>query len=264
MIRCWKWAAVVVVLILLGTISGFFVWLFETGTLNEFVRNIILLALGGLIGIPAGLQLDHALERRKSRTKRWQLLSALRNTLNDNLSLIELAVAEMLHDPARLPTSPLDLVTLDATADVRYELLDDVDLLKLIDSAHFGLRHLTQRIAVLHGRYHVTSPRVNRTQLEHLRSRMAFHRETHGLSLKLAEIIAQPTHGINSYSYMCATEKLGIIKLAVGLTGFDSGEETPRPHMEGGTYGLCKAAIAAIDKVLGDVVYQATSAENVA
>jgi hypothetical protein len=73
---------------------------------------------GALIGIPAGLSLNHIWERRQDKDRRTELLSALRQAVDQNTYLI--GQIEDWLTKGGYPYFNLDLPLLESTASLKY------------------------------------------------------------------------------------------------------------------------------------------------
>jgi hypothetical protein len=114
----------------------------------EVITNILGIFLGALIGIPAGLALNHAWEHRVDSARRKQLRSALKETVDKNLYLIE-QIKDWLSTSGGTPFFNVDLTLVEATATIKYEILNDIELCREIDTLRFELTHLSRKINVL-------------------------------------------------------------------------------------------------------------------
>lgn len=114
----------------------------------DLITNILGIFLGALIGIPAGLALNHAWEHRVDSARRKQLRSALKETVDKNSYLIE-QIKDWLSKPGGTPFFNVDLTLLEATATLKYEILNNIELCREIDTLRYELTHLSRKINVL-------------------------------------------------------------------------------------------------------------------
>src|SRR4051794_8634340 len=99
------------------------VWDFLVPVLSsEIVKSILGTFFGALLGIPAGLWLNHIWEGRQDKERRSELLAALRHAVDHNASL--LGQIEDWLTKGGFPYFSVDLPLLDSTAGLKYELLD--------------------------------------------------------------------------------------------------------------------------------------------
>lgn len=231
---------------LLGIAGPLFGWMFSESLYAEFLRNLILL----ILGLPLGLKLNRMWERHQSQERRQQLLRALRSSLSMNLEHLDASVEEMQRDVASLPETPVDLITLDATAAIRYELLD-VELARTIDAAHFGLRHVGHLMLLLHEHHPSTSYKCDKAQISALGSRLAEHPETLPISQVITQRLTQrERHGIRSADVRTGWRKQRLFAVIFGHSTGAPGDEQRYPLSLGGVHNLCMSAIDAIEDSL--------------
>jgi len=113
------------------------------GLVGSGIANV----LAVILGIPAGLFLQHLITTRGSKKNREQILSALKQALNHNLGTLA-TVREQLQNNAA-PTFTLDLALLDATAHTKYDILNDIPLCASIDHLRFEMAHLNRQLNAL-------------------------------------------------------------------------------------------------------------------
>ena len=116
--------------------------------MEEVLTNILGIFLGALLGIPAGLALNHAWEHRVDSAKRKQLRSALKESVDKNSYLIG-QIRNWVSEPGGTPFFNVDLTLLEATATLKYDILNDIALCREIDSLRYELTHLSRKIDVL-------------------------------------------------------------------------------------------------------------------
>ena len=116
--------------------------------MQEVITNILGIFLGALLGIPAGLALNHAWDKRVDASRRKQLLSALKGAVDKNGYLIG-QIHEWVSKSGGTPFFNLDLTLLESTATIKYDLLADIDLCREIDYLRFELTHLSRKVDIL-------------------------------------------------------------------------------------------------------------------
>ncbi len=112
----------------------------------DVLKSILGTFLGALLGIPAGLMVNHAWRHRQDRDRRWQLLSAVRQTIDHNSYLID-QIEEWLNKNG-FPFFNVDLSLLESTASLKYELLD-ISLCRQIDQLRYELTLLGRKVNLL-------------------------------------------------------------------------------------------------------------------
>ncbi len=109
----------------------------------QTIASILGTFLGALLGIPAGLAVNHAWRHREDRDRKAQLLEALRQAVDQNLYLMN-QIEQWLSNKG-MPFFNVDLTILDATASLKYELID-IPLCRELDQLRFELSHLARKL----------------------------------------------------------------------------------------------------------------------
>jgi hypothetical protein len=231
---------------IVASVFGFFNWLFKEQPESSFARDLIVAFVALPLGIPFGLWVNRRLQRTQERGRRAQLLKQLASVLNANVGYLRQAHNVMLSDVYKVPSFPLDLVTLEATANVRYELLYDHSLREAIDKAHFELRHVNRRFEILVDRaVYDPRPPVTPESMKMIADAAAQYHETERLSRRLLARV-KPDE-MSQADYECFELKISTISLAVGLTSVHN----PRPaEVSGGAIHWCNEALKAIGNEL--------------
>jgi len=112
------------------------------------ISNLIATLLGVVIGIPVALWVDRTLTRRRKkeddnrateveRARRAHLLQIIRNSLTKNDELL----AEMLpyYEKLYIVWFNVDSELLESTNSLKYELIQDLELVELLDNIRFDL-----------------------------------------------------------------------------------------------------------------------------
>jgi hypothetical protein len=119
---------------------------------KAFFQQLLITLVAVVLGIPAGIGLNRLWERRTSRQER-EALEERRKQLREALKGAMVNNAHLLHDLKNIsnggiPKRTLDLALLDATAQVKYELLTDYVFCREIDSVRYGLASLSRQIDI--------------------------------------------------------------------------------------------------------------------
>jgi len=128
---------------------------FDFSFWKDFASNGAATLLGVLAGIPIALAIDRWLhgrrqqeERRQSRlsaiARQRQLLELVRSALDKNKKLVEQMKAELL--PQYVIFYNVDTVLLDGTSSLKYEVVEDLEFNRLLDSIRYELGHLHTKV----------------------------------------------------------------------------------------------------------------------
>jgi len=128
---------------------------FDFSFWQDFVSNSLATVLGVLVGIPVALCLNRFLTRRQesretskqqvlATQRRHQLLQILREALQKNRDLV-LQMEQELR-PKTLIFYNVDTQLLEATSSIKYEILDELELSRLLDSIRYELLHLHRKV----------------------------------------------------------------------------------------------------------------------
>jgi hypothetical protein len=113
----------------------------------SFWQHLLTTVLGVALGIPAALWVDRSIRRHQQRAERGQLIEALSQSLEENLSLVNRLESELSDNrPDPQPTDPLDLMLLNSTSITKYESLDSIRVCQSIDSARYRLTCLDSKL----------------------------------------------------------------------------------------------------------------------
>lgn len=114
---------------------------------ESFFQNGIVSLLAVILGIPAGLYLQHLISTRGSRHQREQMRHALSRAVRANQGTLATAKDHLARQAAL--TFSFDLPLLEATAYAKYDILGDIDLCAAIDHLRFELEHTGRQIDAL-------------------------------------------------------------------------------------------------------------------
>ncbi len=128
---------------------------FDLSFWKDFISNIAATLLGALAGIPIALSIDrHLLKRHGAEERRQQRLSIIARQIQF-LELLETAlqknkqlVAQMKRDlaPQYVIFYNVDTFLLDGTSSLKYELIEDLEFNRLLDSIRYELGHLHRKV----------------------------------------------------------------------------------------------------------------------
>ena len=133
--------------------ESFYELLFDDNTGAEFARNIFIAFFSVALGIPAGLEINRRWHKNQEIQRQTQLLKILRDKFCENQGYLKQILDEMNEGLIRIPSFPLDLVTLNGTSQYRHEIISNPELLREIDKAHFELIHVDRRLEILQLRF---------------------------------------------------------------------------------------------------------------
>jgi hypothetical protein len=125
----------------------YFADFFNENFFQGLVGNGIANVLAVILGIPAGLYLQHLITSRSGERNREQMRGALKRALEHNLGTLA-TVREQLQNGGGT-TVMMDLALLDATAAAKYDVLEDIPLCASIDHLRFEMAHLDRQLDAL-------------------------------------------------------------------------------------------------------------------
>ncbi len=250
---------VAITLLIVAGLLGMCGWFFGSEPYQEFTRNVVLSLISLALGIPFGLSLNRIWQSRQDQEKKKQLLSVLRTVFEKNIELLQTSLDVMQQDFLCYPTFPLDLITLEATTKIRYQLIQDVQLAKLIDKAHFEILHANRRIEIqvsantesIETHDSGQMPRVSNSVIKmttKLKIRLAQYKETQCLETILNSRIQGQVLCLMPDSIRLIHDFLGTMQLVGGMTPIEDKREPAR----GGVIADCLRAIEAINLELGE------------
>jgi len=122
---------------------------------QDFVSNGLATLLGALVGIPIALWIDRSISRRQEAEeaskkqaivaqRRNQFLRMLRESLRKNLALVEQMERQL--QPETVIFYNVDIQLLESTGSIKYEIVDDLDLNRRLDSIRYELGHLHRKV----------------------------------------------------------------------------------------------------------------------
>ncbi len=128
---------------------------FDTAFWKDFVANATATLLGVAVGIPVALWIDRLVsswqeskESAKQRItltlRRNQFLQMLREALNKNLQLVQQMEQELRPDVIIFYN--VDMQLLESVSSIKYEMIEDLDLNRLLDSIRYELIHLHRKV----------------------------------------------------------------------------------------------------------------------
>ena len=130
-------------------------YFFDLAFWKDFVSNGLSTLLGVLFGIPVALWLDRLISSRRhaqemeqaclvSKARRLQFVDMLVETLSKNQQLVTQMKEQLT--PGTVIFYNVDTLTLDATSSIKYDIIDDLKLNRLLDSVRFELSHLYRKV----------------------------------------------------------------------------------------------------------------------
>jgi len=134
-----------------GTLMEFFDIIFW----KDFVSNTLATLLGVAVGIPVALGIHRlvtrwreskkvAVQRSSLAQRRSQFLQMLRESLEKNLALVKQMEREVR--PESVIFYNVDTQLLEATSSIKYEITEDLDLNRRLDSIRYELLHLHRKV----------------------------------------------------------------------------------------------------------------------
>lgn len=214
--------------------------LFDDTIVSEFSRDIIVSVLTLVLGIPIGLSINRKWQERQDFQSRVKVLKSIKETLKQNAHLLKSLVEHLQKNILSLPSFPMNLIVLDSTVVSRRALIDDINVLSSIDTAHYELMHLQRRMELM--------------------TRFAFKKEVPApetLTIDMVEFCRKHDElkfivtDAEKYGYFDTETiellylKISTIELAVGLPG-----NRPSTESSGGAVHHCYKAIERIDEFL--------------
>lgn len=226
-----------------GAVVGLFNWLFLDHPFQQFLRDLIVAVVALPIGIPVGLALNRNWQHRQDTQRRQQLLQSIRDTLKDNIELLGEIASSLTRDLGHVPTFTLNLGFLDATSELRSELLE-IEILRPIEKARYELSHVSRRVDYMIAKVAALSVTVlgNPQKALQIQDTLSRYHETK----RLAELMREKT-SFTQFTLEQLTFSLSTIELAVGLK--DVGADKSEAAL-GGAVHWCLQAITAIEKSL--------------
>jgi hypothetical protein len=122
---------------------------------QNFVSNSLATILGVVIGIPVAFFIDRLITQWQEKNeitkqknaliqRKKQLLQLLSETLQKNLELVEQMESQV--KPEFVIYYNVDTLLLESTSSIRYEIIDDLNLNRQIDSIRYELLHLHRKV----------------------------------------------------------------------------------------------------------------------
>jgi hypothetical protein len=128
---------------------------FDFAFWQNFVSNSFATLLGVILGIPVAFFLDRKINQRQEQQEiakqqeilsqqKAQLLQTLKESLQKNLTLVEQMESEL--KPETVIFYNVDTQLLEGTSSLKYEIIDDLDLNRQLDSIRYELLHLHRKV----------------------------------------------------------------------------------------------------------------------
>lgn len=115
----------------------------------EFQRDFVCLIISVPLGVLIGVMVNQTWGQLRRTEEKRQLAESLVKNLKDNQRYLTQIVEYIEKDI--IPTFLLDMGVLVATTAKRYEVFDDYDLCRKIDTVHFELAHVARTLDTLYG-----------------------------------------------------------------------------------------------------------------
>lgn len=117
---------------------------FDLAFWQNFVSNGLATLLGVIVGIPIGLWLDRRRSARETKGRQRSLLSTIAGTLLMNLAVLDSLAPNLTPDD--VPLLNVDPTVLDATAGLKWEIIDDAELNAALDLVRYALQDLRRKL----------------------------------------------------------------------------------------------------------------------
>ena len=116
--------------------------------MHDLLIEIFGTFLGALAGIPAGLAINYFWTHHADSLRREKLMAALRDTVQTNLDTVQ-RVISAIQNPNGIVLFNADSSLLEATASLKYELIDDIALCQQIDRVRYQLGSFSKMVTTL-------------------------------------------------------------------------------------------------------------------
>lgn len=128
---------------------------FDIAFLKDFVANLAATLLGVAVGIPVALWIDRFLSGRREAKesakqgaietqRKNQFLQMLFEALDKNLQLVQQMEQEVR--PDYIIFYNVDTQLLESVSSIKYDLIDDLDFNRRLDSIRYELIHLHRKV----------------------------------------------------------------------------------------------------------------------
>lgn len=124
----------------------------------SFFQALVSTLIGAFVGVFLAFSIDRHKSQRKMKKQQKELLRLLRATLEKNKSRIKQLEGELtgyneretLSKKAVLkPTYTIDVLPLESTVSLQYELIDSINLKSHLDTVRYELAHLNRQLDML-------------------------------------------------------------------------------------------------------------------
>ena len=113
----------------------------------NFWPSFLATIFGAIIGIPIALWVSSLNDKRNKTLKGGVLLSQLLETIDHNISLSKEILDDLTNSDVSI--NSLDLMLLDSTSSIKYELLGDLTLCSNIDSLRHEMTVINNALEIL-------------------------------------------------------------------------------------------------------------------
>ena len=114
---------------------------------GNFLSNALATLLGVFMGIPIGLWVNRMLISSSMEKKREDLIRVLQETVEKNLNLVNQMSREI--SPHFTITYNVDTTLLESTASIKYEIINNLELNRTLDTVRYELLHLYRQVDIL-------------------------------------------------------------------------------------------------------------------
>ncbi len=128
----------------ISSVSSAQVNFFDVSFWQNFTSNSLATLLGVLLGIPIALWVNRWIENRGKKQKKSDLLQLFHETLEKNKSLLEQMSREL--DPKYIIFYNVDTSLLESTASLKYEIIDNSELNRRLDTLRYELQHIHRKV----------------------------------------------------------------------------------------------------------------------
>ena len=133
---------------------------FTLGFWQDFTSNFVATLFGVLIGIPVALLIDRLASKKQDEReaeiqreiflqKQKQLLLMVKETLQSNLEIIDWAADEL--EPETILVYNVDTQLLESTSSIKYEIIENTELNRRLDSIRYELLYLHHKLELQFG-----------------------------------------------------------------------------------------------------------------
>jgi len=116
--------------------------------LSQFLQSLVPPLVGSFSGVFVAFLINSYISRRKRKKQRKDLLLLLHAALEKNKLRVE-KLEEKLERGIYTPHYKIDVLPLESTVSLQYELIDSFNLKKNLDTVRYELSHLNRKLDIL-------------------------------------------------------------------------------------------------------------------